>query len=501
MKKLSFIAATAVLAAFASCTKVPEIPVVDVAMSSFGFEKEFNSALKADYIVETPTSAFTVAFPYGISEDAVKALIPTFSVTEGATVTVDDKVIESGKTELDFTYPVEFLVTVNEKSNAQYTVTVKIEGAPAWSKKAESTMGFTSEPAMALTPDGENLYVFGYDSDSHPVMLSYKNGALSQIGETSETEEAKYIACACSPDGVPYAAFWDSTAKQMKVYAYKNGKATAVGDPSAILQPTGNSVGSTTVVPISENNVYLFLYSNKADETLGIAKRGLNVCHYDGESWTQGVSLPDWGGNQTYNSRMKWIDGIPYIFILDYKMAQIYIYKHSGNKWITVCKGVSVPTQTEEEGVISSASFKYGAMNFDVASNGDIYFATAANYKTEKNTNELGVVKYDIATQKVSVVGNIMSDLLDSKFRYLSMALSDNDVPFVVYGNTFTELPAYITYIDSKTKTWASPVPVESKETQGIDIQFGADGVGYIVYMDNETKKYVVCTNEAVEAE
>ena len=501
MKKLSFVVAIAALAAFASCNKVAEIPTVEVAMSSFAFTAEANSCLNADYVFLTPESAFTITFPYGTAEASLKALIPTFSVTEGATVTVDDKVIESGKTEVDFTYPVEFLVSVNEKSNAQYTVTVKIEGAPTWSKKAESTVEFKSEPAMALTPDGENLYVFGYDSDSHPVMLSYKDGAFSQIGETPETETANNIACACAPDGVPYAAFYDSASKQVKVYAYKNNKATAVGDASAILQPTGNSVGSTTIVPIAENNIYLFLCSNKADASIGLARRGLNVCHYDGTKWEQGVSLADWGGNQTYDSRMKWIDGVPYVFILDYANAQIYIYKYTDKAWKAVCKAVSVPTQGEDEGVITSASFKYGAMNFDVASNGDIYFATAANYKTEKGTNELGVVKYDIATEKVSVVGNIMTDVFDSKFRYLSMALSDNDVPFVVYGNTFTELPAYITYIDSKTKTWANPVAVESKVTQGIDIQFGADGVGYIVYLDNETYHFVVCTNEVADAE
>ena len=500
MKKLSFVVAIAALAAFASCNKVAEIPTVEVTMSSFAFTAEANSCLNADYVFLNPESAFTITLPYGTAEDAPKTLIPTFIVTEGATVTVDDEVIESGKTEVDFTYPVEFLVSVNEKSNAQYTVTVKIEGAPTWSKKAESTVEFKSEPAMALTPDGENLYVFGYDSDSHPVMLSYKDGALAQIGETLETETANYIACACSPDGVPYAAFYDSASKQVKVYAYKNNKAMAVGDASAILQPTGNSVGSTTIVPISENNIYLFLYNNK-NTTDGVTKRGLNLCHYDGKKWEQGVSLADWGGNQTYDSRMKWIDSVPYVFILDYAKAQIYIYKYTDSTWQAVCKAVSVPTQGEEEGVITSASFRYGAMNFDVASNGDIYFATAANYKTASGTNELGVVKYDIATEKVSVVGNIMTDVLDSKFRYLSMALSDNDVPFVVYGNTFTELPAYITYIDSKTKTWASPVAVESNETQGIDIQFGADGVGYIVYMNNVTKHFVVCTNEAADAE
>ena len=91
-----------------------------------------------------------------------------------------------------------------------------------------------------------------------------------------------------------------------------------------------------------------------------------------------------------------------------------------------------------------------------------------------------------------------MSGVLSDKCRYLSMALDDNDVPYVVYGNTFTEgAPSYVRYLNSKTKLWSEPVAVEANQTSGIDIQFGADGAGYIVYQDATTYKYVICTNIA----
>lgn len=493
MKK-NLLFAAAVLCAFA-CKPVDEVPVVEVNLSSFGFSAEKNAALKADVFVENPSSSVNITLPYGTDEEALKTLVPTFTVTEGATVTVNDSAVESGVSTVDFTYPVEFLVTVNEKSNALYTVTVKV-GEPAnWSKKAESDIAFTSEPAMALTPDGKHLYLFGYEKENgNPVMLSYEGATLTQVGTAAE-DNGSIIGAACSPDGIPYGALYDKTSKTVKVYSFKNGKAEAVGDASAILQPTGNAVGTTTIVPLADNDIFLFLMSNKADAANGIARRSLNVCHYDGKEWSQFGKLPDWPSTTTYDSRMKWIEGIPYLFVLDYKGAAFYIYKYENKEWKTVCANVQ-PLKTDGETPISSAAFQYGAMNFDVASNGDIYIIAAANYETEDNA--LGVIKYDIKEKKTTIIGGVMNDVLASKCRYMSMALDDNDVPYVVYGNTFLEgQPSYVTYLSSKTKLWAEPVAAEANQTEGIDIQFGADGVGYIAYKDNTTGKFVVCTNIA----
>jgi len=494
MKKLLFFVAIAACA-FACKPAEEEVPVVEVTMSSFGFTAEKNAVLKSDVTVENPSSAISVTLPYGTDEEALKSLVPTFTVTEGAAVTVGEEEIESGVTALDFTYPVEILVTVNEKSNALYTVTVTVGEPAKWVKKAESSVEFTSEPAMTLSPDGKNLYIFGYDKEgSHPVMLAYDGAALTQIGETG-TEAAQHIASGCSPDGVPYGAFYDKTSKQVKVYAYKNGKAEAVGDASAILQTAGNAVGTSTIVPIAENNIYLFLMSNKANAATGLVKKGLNVCHYDGKEWSQFGTLPDWAGSVTYDTRVKWIGGVPYIFVLDYTKAEFYIYKYADNAWKTVCAAVH-PLKTDNETPITTASFRYGAMNFDVASNGDVYLIAGANYAGEDK--EIGVVKYDIDKKTTTIVGGVMSGVLSENCRYLSMALDDNDVPYVVYGNTFTEgAPSYVRYINSKTKLWSEPVAVEANQTSGIDIQFGADGAGYIVYQDATTYKYVICTNIA----
>ncbi len=492
MKKLLFFVAAA-LCAFACKPAEEEVPVVEVKLSSFGFTAGKNAALKSDITVENPSSAVSIVLPYGTEEEAVKSLIPTFTVTEGATVTVGEDEIESGVTAVDFTYPVDFLITVNEKSNALYTVTVTFGEPAKWAKKAESAIEFTSEPAMTLSPDGRNLYLFGYDKEgSHPVMLAYDGAALTQIGDTGE-EVAQYIASGCSPDGVPYGAFYDKTSKQVKVYAYKDGKAEAVGDASAILQPTGNSVGSSSIVPVAENNVYLFLMSSKADTGSGLVKRGVNVCHWNGTEWSQFGTLPDWPGSATYDTRAKWVDGVPYIFILDYTNAEFYIYKYADNAWQTVCAAIH-PLKTDNETPITTASFKYGAMNFDIASNGDVYLVAGANYASEEN--EIGVVKYDINKKTTSIVGGVLSGVLTDDCRYLSMALDENDVPYIVYGNTFLEgEPSYVRYINSKTRLWSEPVAVEANQTSGIDIQFGADGAGYIVYLDSTTSKYVVCSN------
>ena len=69
----------------------------------------------------------TVTLPYGTD---LKGLVPTFTTSSGATVTINDQSVISGQTFVNFTHPVELLVTAEDEQHTKpYTVTVKLDEA------------------------------------------------------------------------------------------------------------------------------------------------------------------------------------------------------------------------------------------------------------------------------------------------------------------------------------------------------------------------------------
>ena len=69
----------------------------------------------------------TVTLPYGTD---LKGLVPTFTTSSGATVTLGGESVVSGKTFVNFSHPVQLLVTAEDKQHTKpYTVTVKLDEA------------------------------------------------------------------------------------------------------------------------------------------------------------------------------------------------------------------------------------------------------------------------------------------------------------------------------------------------------------------------------------
>ena len=69
----------------------------------------------------------TVTLPYGTD---LKGLVPTFTTSSGATVSINDESVISGQTFVNFTHPVELLVTAEDEQHTKpYTVTVKLDEA------------------------------------------------------------------------------------------------------------------------------------------------------------------------------------------------------------------------------------------------------------------------------------------------------------------------------------------------------------------------------------
>ena len=71
-------------------------------------------------------------------------LVPTFTLSDGATVTVGGEAVESGKTEINFSQPVTFTVTCGEDSR-DYTVIVTNTGIPVVVLKQSSSGDFSKD--------------------------------------------------------------------------------------------------------------------------------------------------------------------------------------------------------------------------------------------------------------------------------------------------------------------------------------------------------------------
>lgn len=96
---------------------------VTCSSSSYNTNYNVNTVTKEDATVGAGDIDITIPYLYNFR------LIPTFTASDGAKVTVNGTEVTGGKTELDFTKPVKLTVTTADDSH-DYTVTVRNSGLP-----------------------------------------------------------------------------------------------------------------------------------------------------------------------------------------------------------------------------------------------------------------------------------------------------------------------------------------------------------------------------------
>ena len=486
MKKLLFLAAAAACA-FACKPAEEEVPVVDVTMSSFAFTAEKNAALKSDITVEKPSSAVSVVLPYGTEDEVLKSLIPTFTVTEGATVTVGEDEIESGVTALDFTYPVDFLVTVNEKSNALYTVTVKVGEPEAFvfaAKSAESD-SISKGPYLAINPKTHQPY-FGVISktaesaDKRPQVFRYDGAGIVKVCDVTNSI-ADQPTLGFAEDGTPYFACYDGS-KFVNLYKIDGSGASVVGEEGKLYKPLTNAYYSTIgLLPLSATSVYIGYGLNANAGNL--KKRTLNLAHFDGTGWTQELGIQGRNvSDYAYETISKTIGGIGYLFIFNQNAHSLSLYRFASDI-TTIFESIKFTKAPAEEGAeAQQAKVHLYGIDFDIASDGTPYFVVATEASSSVASGySPAVYKYNLEENKAELVGGILTNIDVNESKYVSLALDANDVPYVAYRNAETGNVNY-TYIGTKTKVWVEPITLSSDDADCIKIRFAEDGVGYISY-------------------
>ena len=506
MSKRTFLAALASVALLAACDKSKEDEIVSVSFSSFGFYAKDNAdVLKSDYIEESFNSdAISFTLPYGTDPEALKTLVPEFAVTEGASVNVadasgapDGKDIVSGSTPIDCSSDVQLVVFLKNNYKA-YKLSVKIAEPAKWSKVAETALNVKYTPALAVNPKDAVPYVAGTspneNGEAAPHLFKLDGTELKDVAGALAIAKADGVSLSFDASGVPYVAFADGAfTNKYSVKRVADGKGTYVGEGGQMFGTSAMFNSVSAVFPISEKEVWCAHYNNT--NKVAVPRKGLNLAHYDGAGWTNGVAIAGRAPASYANGVFgKTINGVPYLYVYGTKTSSvpshISLYKLDGGNWTTIFENLEVLGTDGQPVGGYSAYFS----DFDIASDGTVYLLFCVLFNAADDY-QICVVKYDPATGKQVIVGGVMTDTTKmTSSTTASMALDSNDVPYVSIsykdGNV---MKTAVRHIDSKTKTWSELVTLASNSYFS-DIVFAEDGTGYIVTREivGEDTKYVL---------
>ena len=506
MSKRTLLAALVSVTLLAACDKSKEDKVIPVSFSSFGFYAKDNAGvLKSDYIEESFSSdAISFTLPYGTDPDALKTLVPEFTVTEGASVNVadvsgepDGKDIVSGSTPIDCSSDVQLVVLLKNNYKA-YTLSVKIAEPAKWEKIAVTSLNVNATPALAVNPKDGVPYVAGTspnkNGEAAPHLFKLDGAELKDVAGALAIAKADGVSLSFDPSGVPYVAFADGAfTNKYSVKRVADGKGTYVGDGGQMFGTKVSFTSVSAVFPISEKDVWCAHFNNT--DKVAVPMGGLNLAHFDGYDWTNGVAI---AGREpaSYAKGVfgRTVNGVSYLYVYGSKTStapcHISLYKLDSGNWTTIFENLEV-IGTDGQPVGGYSAF---FSDFDIASDGTVYLLLCVRFNAAQDY-PIGVVKYDPATKKQIIVGGVMTDTINmNSSTTASMALDINDVPYVsISYKDGGVMKTAVRHIDSKTKTWSELVTLASKSDFS-DIVFAEDGTGYIVTRQTigEDTKYVL---------
>lgn len=498
MKTVKLLAALTVGAALLTACKDDNPKEVEaVGFTSFGFTAEANPEyLNSDIVEEAVTSqALSFTLPFGTDPAAVNALVPTFTVTEGAAVyTVDesgaptDVPVVSGETALDFAEELSLVVS-KDNNYSLYTVKVTVKEASKWEKVAESPFKMWSDPVLTINRHEDKPYIVGTDSTNrYPYILKYDGSAeLKDVAGKLAEETATYMALEFDPDNNPYVTYYGGTVKKQTVVAVKDGVSASVGEAGSLLTTSGGTNSSSAVFPISANEVWAAHFNNSRTNDAGVARRALNLALYDGSTWTNGKAIE--GRNPSdygYCVLGRYYNDVPYLFIFNQNTHTISLYHYANGSWATDYESMKF---YKADGTTEVGNVHVYCQNFDFDTKGNLYLMLAPDYSVTEVYN-IVVIRVSKEDGKQTVIGG-ETDINLNNYRCCDFALDANDVPYLVYTKPEgSNKYATIRYIDPKTKGWSEEVRLSDANADWAQIRYAEDGTGYIVISNEDTDKY-----------
>lgn len=482
----------------------------DARLLSFGFYKADNSGLTADYVAEIPAFvAGTTSYEVNIAMPAdvdKSALVARFTVNSGNSVSVDGVPQTSQFTENDFEDPIDYLVRNSSRTqNIRYTVTVVELKEKSWTEVAtldptalsgnEAFTGVFSGAVLVVNPK-DNLPYVAYGArgvDNKMSVAKFEDGDWKQVGSAlfSPIVNGSHYDFDIANDGTPYVAFGDKDIASTKA----DGK-TDTDYSLSVMKFDGsawNNVGAqgffksqATYVGMAclDNGLVASLVNNHASSA--IPRRSMGIATWDGSAWTTGESTLLNPGQGVYTCKMG--DNGKIATLISINRGKVdgvnyghNIFKYENGTW------ESLATNFLETGA-TQTSIAQGAFGTKVASDGTIYAWTGDN---APGSYQVRLKKYNATTKAWETVGGNTLPLgfegdYDSHL-LVDVAIDPEGTLFVIFTDFDDQKKLYLITLDQKTNQWTARQQLATN-ADDINIDFAADGTGYITYTDGSNK-------------
>lgn len=474
----------------------------DARLLSFGFYMEDNANLTSDYVAEIPafvsgtnTYEINIALPANVDKSK---LIARFSVNSGNTVSVDGTAQTSQVTQNDFEDPVDYTVSNSNKTqNIRYTINVVELKSKGWTEVAtldaaalsgvEGFTGVYSDAKMVVSPKDKAPYVaYGARGvDSKMSVAKFEDGAWKQVGSAlfSPIINGSHFDFDIANDGTPYVAFGDkeaaSLASSLSVMKFDGSAWTNVGD-QGFFKAQSQYVGIAAL----DNGLAACLQNNSASGA--IPRRTMGVATWDGSAWTTGESALLAAGQQMYTCKMG--DNGKVATLISINRGAVdgvnyghNIFKYENGTW------ESLATNFVESGA-SQTSIAQGSFGTKVASDGTIYAWTGDN---APGSYQVRLKKYNAESKAWETVGgNTLPLGFDGDFDshlIVDIAIDPSGTIFVIFNDFDDQKKLYVINLDPNTNQWTAKQQLTT-DASDINIDFDADGIGYISYTDASNK-------------
>lgn len=474
----------------------------DARLLSFGFYKADNSGLTADYVAEIPAFvAGTTSYEVNIAMPAdvdKSALVARFTVNSGNSVSVDGVPQTSQFTENDFEDPIDYLVRNSSRNqNIRYTVTVVELKEKSWAEVAtldatalsgnEAFTGVYSGAVLVVNPKDNVPYVaYGARGvDNKMSVAKFEDGAWKQVGSAlfSPVINSSHFDFDIAPDGTPYVAFGDkeatSLANSLSVMKFDGSAWSNVGD-QGFFKVQAQYVGLAAL----DNGLAVSLQNNSKNGE--IPQRAMGIATWNGSAWTTGESALLSSGQGMYNTKMG--DNGKIATLISINRGKVNdvnyghnIFKYENGTW------ESLATNFLETGA-TQTSIAAGSFGTKVASDGTIYAWTGDN---APGSYQIRLKKYNATTKAWEIVGGNTLPLgfegdYDSHL-LVDVAIDPEGTLFVIFTDFDDQKKLYLITLDQKTNQWTTKQQLAT-DASDINIDFAADGTGYITYTDGSNK-------------
>ncbi|HNW26995.1 MAG TPA: DUF5018 domain-containing protein [Spirochaetota bacterium] len=280
-------------------------------ITSFSFLKANNDALPADVNGTISGTKISVELPFGSSRDNLKATFETSG--EGETVAIGETAQVSGETVNAFTTPITYRVTAEDKTTADYEVTVTVakndakaitsfildgETCAIDQDKGAITVDFPSTKIMTglvakFVSTGVSVQVNDVDQVSGTTANDFSNPVTYTVVAENNTKKTYTVTVTGKTD---IAGLWNFESPSDGSYTI-SGTTTATGLSGSALQFNGTSdyvsVPDSDTFTLGEaGTVEAVVYMNAYTRFAGIVHKGTRT-DFNDESYSLQFWDPD----------------------------------------------------------------------------------------------------------------------------------------------------------------------------------------------------------------